>query len=343
MKFKIPVSLNADEYRELTEVSLKRGRRRVLPILVSLLLIAAFLPPVPTVASLCAIAAAVLALAWYLGSPVWAAARGWRAHAADTALAPIVYQFGEEELTVEQSGGTATYRYSGITQLVETETLLLLYMKRGGIIALPKESFTIGTADDFRPFMIEKTRHSWQRVSTARYRSRRTIAAITAAAVAFVLVLGVNGLGYIRRSVTFVDSGNTCTVDLPYFLQETPVDGGNALYTGNGITVSVDFSTTEQLQRRYDVADYKEPLTLKTYAAYEQAHGGAHPEGEWIEDNDTATEWYMQYASGADYVCTVLRWTEEGCWKLTFRCPGERQDTYYNRFTTWRRSAVYTG
>ncbi len=342
MNWEVRVALDRAEYREFMEVQTKRRVRAVLPAMALCLLLQVFLLTIDVWVCLLGLGAAVMFLVIYWGAPSIAAGRGWKSQSRVSQTGLLIYRFAEGEFTTEHPMASSQIRYTSLTRLVETETLLILYGGSRQAWVLPKNSFTVGKSRDFCDFLSQTTRLPWQTVATAKLRRRRTAVTVATLAIAFTVIIVFEGVQYIRRPVTFGGEQSTCTIDLPYFLQFTPTDGSNTLYTGNDITVSVDFSTMEQLQRRYDSADYQEPLTLKTYAAYEQAHGGAHPEGEWIEDNDTATEWYMQYAGGADYVCTVLRWTEDGCWKLTFRCPGERQDTYYNRFTTWRKSAVYT-
>ena len=44
----------------------------------------------------------------------------------------------------------------------------------------------------------------------------------------------------------------------------------------------------------------------------------------------------MSYADGSFYRYTILRVDDDGVWVVWFRSPGERQDTYYNRFDVWR-------
>lgn len=334
MRFEAMVALDRAEYCERLEEHWKRQRLRLIyPVMAFVLLLMAFLWPLRTVVALIAVGGALGALAVYGCFPTMMAARLLR----KTTPGIASFRFDDNGFSVDVEAATAQYRYTVITALKETDTLFLLYNNERKVWMLPKNAITGGTAEEFRTFMAQKTLLKWETVNTEKFRRRRTAVVAATVALAFAVIFAVEGAQYVRRPVTFVstDGDNTCTVTVPYFLQ--PMAEG-VLYEGKEISANAVFFTTKEMQQWFASKNITEPLTLKSFAE-SQKLDSLSKKMEWVEDG--ADECYMQYASGASYVCRFLHWTEDGCWQIVFSCPGDRQDTYYNRFTQWRESAVY--
>lgn len=334
-KFEWLVVLQAQNYPTVYEVKAQRSLYRAVPLLAAALMVVAFSNFLQWYVNLAAAACAITLLLWYVFSPGVRGLRLWRR--SDNTPTTLYFKDDCIQITVRES--SYEMPYTAFRALTETETTMLLHTKKG-VMILPKDSLTASTLDEFRVFMREKTLHQWRSVATNNQLRRRSVTALAGFAAAFLLVAGVRGAEYIRRPVVFSSEGtNSCTISLPRFMQEAAVDGGEQYYEGNGISVSVDFNSIKEIQAQFDYIGSKETVSLASYAAFQQEHGGAYPKGEWVKS--TKNEWYMMYADGAWYVCNILHWTEDGCWQVRFHCPGERQDTYYNRFDKWRQEIEY--
>ena len=339
--FEIVAVLDKGNYRDYTEARAKRAPRLAQLLVGTVLLVVALTEVLPWHGSLLCLILAALLLLWFgLSSHLLASVR-WRRRAAGEKLLPTTYRFADTEFTREHPDGTAKHCYREITQVLETEECFFLCGAQFGYI-LPKGCFTVGNAAAFRSFIAEQTGATIRTCSPQKNYRRRATAVLVAVVLAVGMVTATRGYTYLRRPVTIRNGEAACTLSLPRFLEETPSFGIEPHYVGNGITVSAEFFSHTQLQWKFDNTKFNKPLTLASYAAFEQQQQAVPEKGEWVSDENVENEVYMQYAQGAEYVCTVLHWTESGCWRLEFTCPGERQDTYYNRFDLWRRSATYT-
>lgn len=252
---------------------------------------------------------------------------------------PVVYRFTEAAISCDRSGNVATFSYRDVSHWTETEHGF--YVTLGRLVhALPKGCFPERESGSFREFLEKQTGKAPRRAVPHRYYRRRGIAACVSILLAFALVAGHSGVGYIRRPVTFVstDQRNICTVQIPRFMEPT-VEG--SLYEGNGLTATAVFFTVEEMRQLLAEKNITEPLSLDTFAKACQITVESKKLA-WMKDEGVGDECYAHAITGNDtYACYVLHWTENGCWRLKFTCPGERQDTYYGRFNTWRTETTY--
>ena len=340
------VSNDYADYRETIDVLNRKRIRNLLPVIAAVEFALCFTGFAGRDLGVLALAVGAFALIWYLLWPSLMAKRTWKLHGYEENTDVTIYHFNEDGIECISSKGESLLKYSAICGLAETETLYLLYTAPARAFYLPKQAFEAGFAHDFKDFVAAKTGKDWVKKDGARrFGERRVVRSIAAVTAAFVLALAVEGVGYLKQPITFNAQttegvATTCTVKLPRFLQETPSFGSEPAYIGNGITVSAEFYSNEQIQWKFDNNNFEKPLTLENFAAFQKKLGETDPKVDWVSD-DTRGECYIQYTDGSDYFYRVLHATEDGCWQLTFTCPGERQDTYYNRFDAWRLSAEY--
>lgn len=318
MSFRSTVALDGSDYRAFTEVLLHHRLRFLLLLGTAATLFLALTGWFSSPLSLTLVAMALVLLAVYLFRPRALAAQRRRVNDALQGMTPLAYEFADSIVSTHAIG-TFTFAYTDITRLVESETLLVLFCGKDVIAVLPKASVSDVAA--FKAFIAEKTGRGWKTVVTARNARRRALAAFLTVILAVGAVTAMSGVTYIRRDVSVRDGDNVCTLSLPYFLEKT----GENIFEGNGLTATAKL--------------YKNGLTLDKLQTQVTAEGLALHNGVWLEDGEN--ERYMQYTDGTAYVCVVLHETEHGTWCVRFTCPGERQDTYYNRFNTWRSSAEY--
>lgn len=69
---------------------------------------------------------------------------------------PTRYRFYEDRLDASDSGGCVETPYAEVTDLVETDGYFLLYLESGQCILARKKDFTVGTSEDFKPFISER-------------------------------------------------------------------------------------------------------------------------------------------------------------------------------------------
>ncbi len=339
-QFEVVAVLDKHNYRDFTEVCVRRVPHGIFLAVTAAGLIVAFSRVLPWYGSLLCIAAALLALVWFLLSSRVLAWVGWRRRVNSLETLPTTYRFTDEDIERIHPDFSDRCLYGDLKEAFETDDCFFLISAKQGYI-LPKTCFTVGAAHEFAAFLTQKG-VSVRRVPLSRNRRRRITAAFVAVVLSVGVVTAAHGYTYLRRPVTIRNGEATCTLSLPLFLEETPSFGIEPLYVGNDIVVSAEYFTHAQLQWKFDNNEVNDALSLTSFAAFEQAQNTVPEKGEWVSDENVTNEVYMQYAQGAEYVCTVLHWTENGCWRLEFTCPGERQDTYYNRFNLWRLSAAYT-
>ncbi len=340
------VGRDFEDYREAMTVLNRRRKQVFLPVLAAVELTIMFLGAAGYIVGIFAFVLAAFALLWYILWPSLLAKRTWKTHGMADAADVTVYRLTEDAIECSAAKGHSVVEYSAICGLAETENLYLLYTAPARAFYLPKQAFESGLAEDFKNFLAEKTGQSFvKKDSYRRDVERHVMASVAAVAAAFLIAVGVAGMGYAKRPVTFTtyssqNEATTCTVSLPYFLRETPSFGSLPLYTGNGITVSAEYFSNEQIQWKFDNVHFAAPVNVKNFASFQKRQSETHPQVDWVEDT-VRKECYVQYDDGGDYFYRVLHATEGGCWQLTFTCPGERQDTYYNRFNDWRLKTEY--
>ena len=338
-QFEVVAVLDKQNHRDFTDICVHRVPHALFLAITAGGLIAAFSGVFPWYGSLLCIAIALLSLAWFLLSSHVLAWMGWQRRVSRLVTLPTTYAFTDEEITRTHPDFTDRCLYGDIQQAFETDDCFFLISAKQGYL-LPKTCFTQGSAHEFAAFLEEKG-ITVRRVPLVRNRRRRITAAFAAVVLSIGLVTAAHGYTYLRRSVTIRNGDAACTLSLPRFLEEQPSFGIEPLYTGNEIVVSAEYFTHAQLQWKFDNNKVTDTLSLAAVAKFEQSQKTVPEKGEWVSDENVENEVYMQYAQGAEYVCTVLHWTEKGCCNVELTCPGERQDTYYNRFNLWRLSATY--
>lgn len=66
---------------------------------------------------------------------------------------PTRYRFYEDKLDASDGAGCVETPYGEVTDLVETQGYYLLFIKSGQCILARKTDFSLGTAEDFKPFI----------------------------------------------------------------------------------------------------------------------------------------------------------------------------------------------
>ena len=336
-RFEWDMSLDKKEYRHFADATVHRGWHHLFPVCACVILTIALSGSLAMIPSALYLVLAVLSLAFYLGFTALAGASGRKTYTAEMRERPVHYCFTEEHFTSEHPLTVGEINYAMITSLAETEEQLLLYISRNRAFVLAKAGINGGTCEEFKSFITEKTGLSWKCVSVSKRRRTRRLLAGGAVAVAFAVAIGLRGIGYINRPVTFVseDGENTCTITLPYFMKA--VEEG-VRYEGNELVAHAVFYTTETMQAWLAEKQPDKPLTLDAFSTLIKVDG-MPDKAAWLKDGDD--ERYMLYSTSKYYVCYTLHQTEDGCWLLLLTSPDERGDTYFNRFDKWRTAATY--
>ncbi len=294
--------------------------------------ILALLMSMPLLLGIFLLLCSVSLLLWSVFQPQFQTWDAYRHRDASAEIAAFTYRFEEEALHILHPTHAQTVSYTDITGCTETEAHFVLFAGRQ-VFCLAKDTVVKGTIDELRTLFMEHTVYTAVKLAGAS--RRRGMSALTVAIVTVALAIGIRGVTYVRRPVTVMDEGHRLVLSLPRFMK----DQGDGEYIGNGIDVKTEYLTKAMMEERIEPVLEDAAANIANYASYLQKTEAVPAKGEWVAVSET--EYYMSYADGASYRYTILRADADGVWAIWFRSPGERQDTYYNRFDTWRED-IYT-
>ena len=332
MTMEFTLSVEQDEYRALYEVLAQQRRKRVgywLMLLVSVAAaIAALLVSMPLFLGILLLLCSVSGLIWSVVYPRFQAWDAYRHRDMAAEIAAFTYRFEEDALHILHPTHAQVVPYTAIQQCIETETHFVL-LAGNQAFSFAKNVIAADVTERLRELLSERLQtYKTLKVETAH--RRRTRFAFTAAVIAVAVAVGLRGATYVRRPVTVTDGDHSLTLSLPQFMK----DKGEGQYAGNGIEVYAEYVAKAEMQERIEPVLEDAAANIANYAAYLQKSQAVPTKGEWVVVSKT--EYYMSYADGSSYRYTILRADGDGVWVVWFRSPGERQDTYYNRFDTWR-------
>lgn len=325
------LAVEREEYRALYEVLAKRRSSQLLRVallfLSAVAAIAALMIAMPLFLGIFLLLCSASLLIWSVCYPSFQAWDAYRHRNKAADIAAFTYRFEDDALHILHPLCEQTVPYTAMTACVETETHFVLLADKQAF-TIPKDVLE-KRLDPLRDLLAERI--AYKRVSVAKApRRRATLALVTVLATA-VLTIGVRGATYIRRPVTVTEGEHRITLSLPQFMQHK----GGGKYVGNGIEAVVEYVPQSTMKEHIDAVLEKAPAAnIANYATYLQKSEAVPSKGEWVAVSET--EYYMSYADGSAYRYTVLRSDDDGVWIVWFCSPGERQDTYYNRFDTWR-------
>lgn len=260
----------------------------------------------------------------------------WDARNTLLDIAPVTFRFDEQYIYDNHPLTASTTDYRLLTEVVETEECFLLYINKLSAYILPKSAFTVGTPEEFRLLMQQKTGRPVVLYDVKRERTRRKWWAILVPVLAVVLSAALLFVGNVEHTVTTAstDGSETLSMQLPLYLTSDDYeDGYNYLYS-NDVTVSVWHYDAEYLSECLSTYN----VTVEAYAQYILDSG--YVEGDPVWQQDASGTWYLLNYYEGSYYRTCIFWRDDACFFVEFGCDEEDQYRYADDFAKWQASAV---
>ena len=133
----------------------------------------------------------------------------------------LEFSFDDDYFYMRSPVLAVTYTYQSIMEIVETDEMFLLFISKNSTVEIPKNSFSVGNADDFRAFISQKTGLP---VTPIKKGKNPFVFAMVAAAAVFVLMIA-SSIVRPMLPATYTDfiDGSYFSISLPgSFTYNTP-------------------------------------------------------------------------------------------------------------------------
>ncbi len=150
-RFEMQTTVNKDLVKQLAHYTLMKPRFRISRLI--LLCIGLFELWLSSPAS---IAVGVLAILYTLCYPLLIQWNYWRRNQPKAGTL-YSYSFFDDRFTIVNGSLSQSAQYDDLFEVEETKEVFGLKRDKNGAVILPKSAFTLGSPDDFRAFIEEKT------------------------------------------------------------------------------------------------------------------------------------------------------------------------------------------
>ncbi len=250
--------------------------------------------------------------------------------------ASLIYRFSEDFFSQQSSLQNVTLAYSAVTDLMESEQVLLLYTGRNRAYILDKQAISPALLEPFRQLLQQKTGLTIRSVRVA-HRKRGNILLCVGGVLA-ALVVAVAGYSFGFLPCTYYGDGFTVTI--PRQFQQT-YDSYYAFeaYAGMDTCVWAMYYSQEELEEYYGPFD---SASQALYLLTENMEGVSDMQYGLLSDGTPYAAFTIEWDGLSYYYLDTLRLTQEGYLMTECYCPATEANLYLEDFATWSESVMIT-
>ncbi len=254
---------------------------------------------------------------------------------------PMVYRFDDGYFYALSRLQTSTIRYEAIMEVVESEKIFAMYVGQGAALLMPKDGFTLGSADQFREFIAARTGKPVRFISVKKRVYYRIAGLIAAGLIVVADVAGpILYAGYLRNAPSTLTVGNYAITVTGGFYRNEESDYDLEIYWEEGIGLLACYYSQEDMEyfcgKQNSTEEYLKEF-VQTVQSVERPEYGTLPNGT------TYSAHYWSDEEGNEYFyvnCLYEDGERGGYWLTEVYCLRESREQYEERFMTWANSVV---